>query len=97
MLEAEMLKKVVPHSVATAFASRVLPVPGGPYSSKPFHGDRIPVNNCGYYKENQKYVTDYGRRDLCATYFYWINYSFLNESLGVVEANDVIPPNVGVL
>lgn len=27
MLEAEMLKKVVLHSVATALASRVLPVP----------------------------------------------------------------------
>lgn len=26
----ETLKKVVPHSVATAFASMVLPVPGGP-------------------------------------------------------------------
>ena len=33
--EAEMLKKVVLHSVATARASRVLPVPGGPYSRMP--------------------------------------------------------------
>jgi hypothetical protein len=70
MLEAEMLKKVVPHSVATALASSVLPVPGrneknaeaehtwreehardapgGPYSRRPFQGDRMPVNNCGY-------------------------------------------------
>ncbi len=31
MVEAEMLKNVVWHSVATAFASIVLPVPGGPY------------------------------------------------------------------
>jgi hypothetical protein len=30
MDDAEMLKKVVRHSVATAFASNVLPVPGGP-------------------------------------------------------------------
>jgi len=29
-LAADRLKNVVPHSVATAFASRVLPVPGGP-------------------------------------------------------------------
>ena len=29
-LEVETLKNVVPHSVATAFASNVLPVPGGP-------------------------------------------------------------------
>ena len=29
MEDAEMLKKVVLHSVATALASRVLPVPGG--------------------------------------------------------------------
>lgn len=34
--EAEMLKKVVLHSVATALASRVLPVPGGPYSKMPY-------------------------------------------------------------
>ena len=32
---AEMLKKVVLHSVATARARRVLPVPGGPYSKMP--------------------------------------------------------------
>ena len=38
-----MLKKVVPHSVATARASSVLPVPGGPKSSTPFHGLRMPV------------------------------------------------------
>jgi hypothetical protein len=48
MLDADMLKKVVSHSVATALAKRVLPVPGGPYKSKPFHGERIPVNSCGY-------------------------------------------------
>lgn len=24
-------------------------IPGGPYSNSPFHGDRIPLNNCGYY------------------------------------------------
>ena len=32
-VDAEMLKKVVLHSVATAFASSVLPVPGGPCKS----------------------------------------------------------------
>lgn len=30
IVEAETLKNVVLHSVATAFASMVLPVPGGP-------------------------------------------------------------------
>jgi hypothetical protein len=35
MLLALMLKNVVRHCVATALASRVLPVPGGPYSSSP--------------------------------------------------------------
>ena len=35
-------KKAVPHSVATAFASKVFPVPGGPNMSTPFHGRRIP-------------------------------------------------------
>ena len=63
-----MLKNVVLHSVATALANIVLPVPeggegergevsdciiqallpGGPYNSNPFHGDSIPLNNCGY-------------------------------------------------
>ena len=41
--EAEMLKKVVLHSVATARASMVLPVPGGPYNRMPFHGEHRPV------------------------------------------------------
>ena len=35
-------KKEVPHSVATAFASSVFPVPGGPNMSTPFHGRRMP-------------------------------------------------------
>jgi len=48
MDDAEILKNVVLHSVATALAKSVLPVPGGPYNSKPFQGDNIPVNNCGY-------------------------------------------------
>lgn len=30
-----MLMKFKPHSFATAPASKVLPVPGGPYSSRP--------------------------------------------------------------
>ncbi len=41
-VEVDTLKKVVPHSVATALASIVLPVPGGPNISTPFHGRRIP-------------------------------------------------------
>jgi len=41
-VEDETLKNVVPHSVATAFASIVLPVPGGPTMSTPFHGRLIP-------------------------------------------------------
>jgi hypothetical protein len=28
-------------------------LPGGPYNNKPFHGDKIPVNNCGYYFNNE--------------------------------------------
>lgn len=42
MLLALMLKKVVEHSVATALASSVLPVPGGPYSRMPFQGASKP-------------------------------------------------------
>jgi hypothetical protein len=45
MLLALMLKKVVRHSVATALASRVLPVPGGPYSSRPFQGLSRPAEH----------------------------------------------------
>lgn len=41
-VEDETLKNVVPHSVATAFASIVLPVPGGPTMSTPFQGRLIP-------------------------------------------------------
>ena len=36
-VEEETLKKVVPHSVATALASRVLPVPGGPTINTPYN------------------------------------------------------------
>lgn len=43
-VDEETLKKVVPHSVATAFASIVFPVPGGPTISTPFHGRLMP---CG--------------------------------------------------
>ena len=45
MVDADILKNVVLHSVATAFASIVFPVPGGPYNRIPFHGVSIPVNN----------------------------------------------------
>lgn len=34
-VEEETLKNVVPHSVATALARRVFPVPGGPTISTP--------------------------------------------------------------
>ena len=36
-LEDETLKNVVPHSVATALASSVLPVPGGPTIIMPYN------------------------------------------------------------
>lgn len=38
MLDIEMLIKFAPASVATAFASIVFPVPGGPKSNIPLHG-----------------------------------------------------------
>jgi len=41
-VDEDTLKKVVLHSVATAFASIVLPVPGGPTIKTPFQGRRIP-------------------------------------------------------
>lgn len=41
-MEDDTLKNVVPHSVATAFASIVFPVPGGPTIKTPFQGRRIP-------------------------------------------------------
>lgn len=41
-VDEETLKNVVPHSVATAFANMVLPVPGGPTIRTPFHGLRMP-------------------------------------------------------
>ena len=41
-MDEETLKNVVPHSVATALANIVLPVPGGPTMRTPFHGLLIP-------------------------------------------------------
>lgn len=38
----DTLKNVVPHSVATALANSVFPVPGGPNIRTPFHGLRMP-------------------------------------------------------
>lgn len=46
-LLAETLKNVVPPLEATALANKVLPVPGGPNISTPFHALLIPVKNCG--------------------------------------------------
>jgi hypothetical protein len=37
-VDADILKNVDLHSVATAFASNVFPVPGGPYSNIPLLG-----------------------------------------------------------
>mmetsp|Transcript_5117 Transcript_5117/g.18310 ORF Transcript_5117/g.18310 Transcript_5117/m.18310 type:complete len:274 (-) Transcript_5117:113-934(-) len=45
--EEEMLKNVESASVATAFARKDFPVPGGPYRRKPLHALRFPVKNCG--------------------------------------------------
>ena len=42
-LLALILKKLNFDSVATAFASNVLPVPGGPNSNTPLGGDRNPI------------------------------------------------------
>lgn len=45
--EALILKKVDLHSVATALANMVLPLPGGPYKSIPLVGALIPTNISG--------------------------------------------------
>lgn len=53
-LEEDTLKKVVPHSVATALASSVLPVPGGPTISTPWanhHGDTSQIYKTWIYKQ----------------------------------------------
>ena len=51
--EATTLINVALVSFATAFASKVLPVPGGPYNSMPLGGS-IPTfsNNSGWVKGN---------------------------------------------
>lgn len=41
-VDDETLKNVVPHSVATALANIVFPVPGGPTINTPFQGLRMP-------------------------------------------------------
>lgn len=42
---AVMLKNLQLDSFATAFASRVFPLPGGPNNKRPFDGALNPVNN----------------------------------------------------
>ena len=43
ILLADILKKVVLHSVATALANIVFPVPGGPNNKTPLQGSNNPV------------------------------------------------------
>jgi len=43
MLLADMLKNVLLHSVATALANIVFPVPGGPNNKTPLQGSNSPV------------------------------------------------------
>jgi hypothetical protein len=43
--EAEMLKKVILASEATALAIMVFPFPGGPYNNNPLEGARNPVKS----------------------------------------------------
>lgn len=50
------LMNVVPHSVATAFASIVLPVPGGPNMSTPFQGRRMPCGQRGKLRHSEALV-----------------------------------------
>eukprot|EP00754_Rhynchopus_humris_P007008 Rhum_TRINITY_DN132_c0_g2::Rhum_TRINITY_DN132_c0_g2_i1::g.411::m.411 len=47
--DAEMLKNVKLHCAATAFASIVFPLPGGPKSSSPLVGLRRPVKSLGFF------------------------------------------------
>ena len=47
-------KKDVPHSVATALASRVLPVPGGPNMSTPFHVRQMGGGGGGTVREGRR-------------------------------------------
>jgi hypothetical protein len=49
-VEEETLKKVVQHSVATALANMVFPVPGGPTIKTPFHGLRMPWKQKNFIK-----------------------------------------------
>mmetsp|Transcript_63686 Transcript_63686/g.127952 ORF Transcript_63686/g.127952 Transcript_63686/m.127952 type:complete len:232 (+) Transcript_63686:139-834(+) len=43
----EMAKNLASASVATAFAKKLFPVPGGPYSKMPRHGRRFPTKSWG--------------------------------------------------
>ena len=47
-VDAEQLKNVLRHSVAIAFASMVLPLPGGPKSKMPLEGERRPLKMSGF-------------------------------------------------
>jgi hypothetical protein len=63
-VEEETLKKVVPHSVATALANMVFPVPGGPTINTPFHGRRIPCNGNHNKHTGSKLTEDLGHKHL---------------------------------
>ena len=51
-LLADTLKNVVPPLDATALASKVFPVPGGPNINTPFQALLIPVKNWGIFNGN---------------------------------------------
>jgi hypothetical protein len=45
--DEDIEKKVLSHSVAHAFARKLLPVPGGPYNKIPAQGFLAPLKSCG--------------------------------------------------
>lgn len=53
MLDMEILMKFAPASVATALASIVLPVPGGPNNRIPLHGCTISKSKLN---QNEQYL-----------------------------------------
>jgi hypothetical protein len=52
MLDMEILMKFAPASVATALASIVLPVPGGPNNRMPLHGCTIDNLQLNQYEQH---------------------------------------------
>lgn len=85
------MKNVVLHSVATALAIKVFPVPGGPNNKTPFHGSRSPIR---YFNVNESDLIQNTRKELGI--FDRKYNSLFDQTLCILIANDILETDVWV-